>query len=172
MKHQRACAFAAAALFMLGAAACGDNGDGDGGPYGGTTSEAQETPTDTGTAATAASLATATDDALGEFLVDNDGLTLYLFTQDTGTESTCYDQCATAWPPLLTETEDVTAGEGLDAALIGTTERTDGTMQVTYNGHPLYYYAQDTAPGDTTGQGVQDIWWVVNPAGEGVTTTN
>lgn len=167
MKHQRACAFAAAALIMFGAGACGDtdSDDGNGSPYGGDTSEA---PTD----ATAASLGTETDDTLGEFLVDNDGMTLYLFTPDTTSESTCYDECATAWPPLLTDTEDVTAGDGVDEALIGTTERKDGAMQVTYNDHPLYYYAQDSGPGDTTGQGVQDIWWVVNPAGEGVTTKN
>ncbi|MFC3493034.1 COG4315 family predicted lipoprotein [Glycomyces rhizosphaerae] len=171
MKYQRACAFAAAALLMLGAAACGDADSGDDtGPYGGATSEAEQSPTDTGTAAAAVSLATATDDTLGEFLVDNDGMTLYLFTPDTTSESTCYDTCATAWPPLLTDTEDVAAGDGVDEALIGTTERTDGSMQVTYNDHPLYYYAKDAAPGDTTGQGVQDIWWVVNPAGEGVTT--
>ena len=97
-------------------------------------------------------------------------MVLYLYTPDTTTESTCYDQCATAWPPLLTDTADVTAGTGMDATLIGTTERTDGTTQVTYNDHPLYYYAEDTEPGDTEGQGVNDVWWVVNPAGDGVTT--
>lgn len=165
MKHQRACAFAAAALVMLGAGACGDadSGDGTGGPYGGTTSEAEESPTDT--AAVAASLATETDDELGEYLVDNDGMTLYLFTDDTGTDSTCYDACATSWPPLLTSTEDVTAGASVDASLIGTTERTDGTMQVTYGGHPLYYYVDDDEPGETDGQGVNSVWYVVNPDG-------
>jgi predicted lipoprotein with Yx(FWY)xxD motif len=157
---------------MLGAGACGDSDDGGGSPYGGSTSEASETPTDAGADATAASLATGTDDELGEFLVDNDGMTLYLFTPDTTSESTCYDACATKWPPLLTDTEDVTAGDGVEAGLIGTTERTDGKMQVTYNDHPLYYYADDVEPGDTEGQGVQDIWWVVNPAGEGVTAEN
>jgi predicted lipoprotein with Yx(FWY)xxD motif len=170
MKYQRACAFAAAALVMLGVSACGDSDDGGGSPYGGSSSEASETPS--GTDATAASLAVESDDTLGEFLVDSDGMALYLYTPDTTSESTCYDDCATAWPPLLTDTEDVTAGDGVDAALIGTTERKNGDMQVTYNDHPLYYYAQDSGPGDTSGQGVQDIWWVVNPAGEGVTTKN
>lgn len=174
VKYQRACAAAAVALALWGAAACGDadsDGDSDS-PYGGTSAPAEtETPTgDEGTAETAASLAVESDDDLGDILVDSDGMVLYLFTADTTTESTCYEQCATAWPPLLTDTEDVTAGTGVDAALIGTTERTDGTVQVTYNDHPLYYFAQDTEPGDTEGQGVQDVWWVVNPAGEGVTT--
>lgn len=104
---------------------------------------------------------------LGEFLVDAEGMTLYLFTKDTDNASTCYDDCATAWPPLLTD-GDPTLGEGLDAALVGTTERTDGTTQVTYGGWPLYYWVKDAAPGDTTGQDVGEVWYVVSPAGEAV----
>jgi predicted lipoprotein with Yx(FWY)xxD motif len=170
MTHLRACAFAAVALALLGTAACGDDSGDDGGPYGGTPTSAEESPTDGGTAETAAALAVESNADYGDILVDGEGMVLYLFTNDTTSESTCYDQCATAWPPLLTDTEDVTADAGVDAQLLGTTERNDGTMQVTYNDHPLYYFAQDAAPGDTNGQGVQDIWWVVNPAGEGVTT--
>ncbi len=174
VKHQRACALAAVALVMLGAGACGDADSGDDtGPYGGSTTSEESgsaSPSEEATAEGAASLAIASDDDLGDILVDNAGMVLYLYTPDTTTESTCYDQCATAWPPLLTDTADVTAGTGMDATLIGTTERTDGTTQVTYNDHPLYYYAEDTEPGDTEGQGVNDVWWVVNPAGDGVTT--
>jgi predicted lipoprotein with Yx(FWY)xxD motif len=104
-------------------------------------------------------------DALGSFLVDAKSMTLYLYTKDTPNTSTCYDQCATNWPPLLT-TADPIAGEGVDAALLGTTTRTDGSIQVTYNGWPLYYYAKDAAPGDATGQDVGSVWYVVSAAGE------
>jgi predicted lipoprotein with Yx(FWY)xxD motif len=104
-------------------------------------------------------------EALGEFLVDGWGMTLYLFTNDTPGVSNCYDQCAERWPPLLVEGEPV-LGNNIDAALIGTTERTDGTTQLTYNGWPLYYWYEDMAPGDTLGQGVGDVWYVISPAGE------
>jgi predicted lipoprotein with Yx(FWY)xxD motif len=94
-------------------------------------------------------------------------MTLYLFDPDQQGASTCYDQCAQAWPPL-TVTGDPVAGEGVDAALLGVTERTDGTRQVTYNEWPLYLWAKDAQAGDVTGQAVNDVWWVVDPAGEPV----
>lgn len=102
---------------------------------------------------------------LGEILVDGEGNTLYLFTPDQQGESTCYDQCESAWPPLVGE---VTAGDGADPALVGSTIRTDGTVQVTYNDWPLYYFAGDEAPGDTNGQGLNDVWFVVAPSGEAI----
>ena len=102
---------------------------------------------------------------LGSFLVDDKGMTLYLFTKDSPGTSTCYDKCATAWPPLLTS-GNATAGAGVDASKLGTTARTDGTTQVTYNGWPLYYFAKDKQAGDTTGQGVGSVWYVVSPAGD------
>ena len=104
-------------------------------------------------------------DALGSFLVDEKGMTLYLFTKDTPNTSNCYEKCATAWPPLLT-TGDPVAGDGVDASMLGTTSRTDGSTQVTYNGWPLYYYEKDKAPGDVVGQNVGEVWFVVSPAGE------
>lgn len=116
----------------------------------------------------AAAVQVAESEDLGSFLVDERGMTLYLYTEDTPNTSNCYDDCAAAWPPLLTEGEP-TAGEGVDAALLGTTERTDGTVQVTYNGWPLYYWVRDSAPGDTTGQDVGEVWYVVSPEGEAVT---
>jgi predicted lipoprotein with Yx(FWY)xxD motif len=109
------------------------------------------------------------NDSLGSFLVDDKGMTLYLFTKDTPNTSVCYDKCATAWPPLLT-TGDPVAGEGADASLLGTTNRKDGSVQVTYNGWPLYYYEKDKAPGDVTGQDVGGVWYVVSAAGDQVTT--
>ncbi len=119
--------------------------------------------------AEAATVSLGTNDTLGSFLVDNKGMSLYLFTKDTPNTSNCYDKCATAWPPLLT-TGDPVAGEGVDASLLGTTTRKDGTTQVTYNGWPLYYYEKDKASGDVTGQDVGGVWYVVSAAGEQVTT--
>jgi predicted lipoprotein with Yx(FWY)xxD motif len=110
------------------------------------------------------------NDTLGSFLVDDKGMTLYLFTKDTPNTTVCYDKCATAWPPLLT-TGDPAAGDGVDASLLGTTNRKDGTIQVTYKGWPLYYYEKDKAPGDVTGQDVGGVWYVISPAGEMVQTT-
>jgi len=94
------------------------------------------------------------------------------FVADTGTASTCYTNCATVWPPLLT-TGSPQAGTGADASLLGTTTRTDAKVEVTYKGHPLYYFFKDKAPGDTTGQGVNGfggLWWVVSPSGAAITT--
>jgi len=109
------------------------------------------------------------NDKLGSFLVDDKGMTLYLFTKDSPNTTVCYDKCATAWPPLLT-TGDPVAGEGVDVSLFGTTNRTDGTVQVTYNGWPLYYYEKDKAPGDVVGQDVGGVWYVVSAAGDKVST--
>jgi predicted lipoprotein with Yx(FWY)xxD motif len=105
------------------------------------------------------------DATLGSFLVDAKGMTLYLFTQDTPNTSNCYNSCATYWPPLLTTGAPV-AGTGLTASMLGTTSRTDGTTQVTYNGWPLYYYLGDKAAGDTKGENVQNVWFVITPAGD------
>lgn len=103
---------------------------------------------------------------LGEILVDAQGATLYLFTSDTqGEPSTCSDGCAATWPAL---TGPVGAGEGVDEALIGTVTNADGTEQVTYNDWPLYYYAPDSMPGDTNGQGVGGVWWVVDAEGNAI----
>jgi predicted lipoprotein with Yx(FWY)xxD motif len=101
---------------------------------------------------------------LGSFLVDSKGMTLYLYTKDSPNTSNCYTVCATAWPPLLTSGAPV-AGTGVNAAMLGTTKRTDGTMEVTYNGWPLYYWVNDKKPGDTTGENVQNVWFVITPAG-------
>jgi predicted lipoprotein with Yx(FWY)xxD motif/plastocyanin len=106
-------------------------------------------------------------DQLGSFLVDPKGMTLYLFLKDSPNTSNCYDACAKSWPPLLADGSPV-AGDGLDAAKLGITARTDGTSQVTYNGWPLYYFANDKQPGDTNGQNVKQVWFVISPAGEKV----
>jgi len=105
--------------------------------------------------------------SLGKILVDSRGRSLYLFEKDTGPKSTCYGSCAVAWPPFTTSGTP-TAGTGAKASLIGTTTRTDGKDEVTYNGHPLYYYAGDSAAGDTNGQDLNQFgaaWYVLSPAG-------
>ena len=105
---------------------------------------------------------------LGQVLVDSKGITLYLFRLDAGATSNCNSPaCVQYWPPVLTSGAPQ-AGIGLDAALLGTTVRKDGTTQVTFSGHPLYYFLADKKPGDTNGQGVDGFgakWWVVSPAG-------
>ena len=82
------------------------------------------------------------DSQYGQVLFDRGGQAIYLFDKETSDESECYDDCAAEWPPVLTEGEP-RAGEGIDGELLGTTERDDGTTQVTYNGHPLYFYAHE-----------------------------
>jgi predicted lipoprotein with Yx(FWY)xxD motif len=129
----------------------------------------QATAMPTNVSATVASGNAATVDVgqnatLGSFLVDSKGMTLYLYTKDTPNTSNCYSTCATYWPPLLT-TGSPTGGTGVTASMLGTAARTDGTTQVTYNGWPLYYYASDKAAGDTTGENVQGVWYVITPAG-------
>lgn len=103
--------------------------------------------------------------SLGDVLVDGAGLTLYMFDPDAQGASTCYDECAANWPPLLQDDEPV-AGDGADQSLLGSVERDDGGMQVTYAGWPLYYFMQDAAAGDVNGQGVNDVWWVLGAGGE------
>lgn len=101
---------------------------------------------------------------LGSVLVDSHGMTLYMFTPDTASMSACYGPCAAIWPPLLVAGK-LRAAAGLQTPLLGTIQRTDGSMQVAYNGHPLYYFAKDTKPGDTNGQGVVAKWWVLSGTG-------
>lgn len=122
-------------------------------------------------AATGTTIAVATNSKLGSILVDGKGITVYLFVADTGSSSTCYTSCASVWPPVLTDGAPQ-AGTGADKSLLGTTTRTDGKVEVTYAGHPLYYFVRDKAPGDTTGQGINGfgaLWWVMSPAGAAIT---
>ncbi len=105
---------------------------------------------------------------LGMVLVDSKGMTLYDFQKDNGTESSCYGECAQAWPPLLTKGEPQPSN-GADASLLGTTERKDGTMQVTYNDHPLYGFVGDKAPGEANGNDVEAFggeWYALQGNGE------
>lgn len=102
----------------------------------------------------------------GTMLFDEAGQAIYIWEVETTSEARCYDDCAVAWPPVLTDGEPVAGGETV-ASLLGTTVRTDGSTQVTYNGHPLYYYAHE-APGEVRCHDVAThggLWWVVQPDG-------
>jgi predicted lipoprotein with Yx(FWY)xxD motif len=105
---------------------------------------------------------------LGTFLVDGKGRTLYLFEKDKTKKSTCSGACATAWPPLLTSGKAKAAGKA-KRSLLGTTKRKDGKLQVTYKGHPLYFFYLDSKAGDTKGEGVNGFgaeWYVLAPSGK------
>ena len=107
---------------------------------------------------------------LGKVLVDGSGRTLYLFEADKGAMSKCDGACASAWPPLTTSGKP-SVGAGVVAAKLGTAKRADGTTGVTYDGHPLYTYAGDGAPGQTTGEGLTDYgapWYALSAAGKTV----
>lgn len=113
----------------------------------------------------ALTLETATTD-LGTFLVGKDGLTTYFFAADTAPGvSVCEDQCLVAWPPVTVPAGNTVAGGEGVTGVLGLITGTDGSTQVTYDGRPLYYWQGDTEPGQTTGQGVNDIWWVADVSG-------
>ncbi|HEU5253278.1 MAG TPA: hypothetical protein VFU16_08155 [Solirubrobacterales bacterium] len=105
---------------------------------------------------------------LGTVLVDSQGLTLYDFHKDKGGVSSCYDACAAAWPPLLTDGDPQAQGAA-DRSLLGTTKRKDGSVQVTYNDWPLYTYAGDQAPGEANGNDIDQFgaeWYALQPSGQ------
>jgi predicted lipoprotein with Yx(FWY)xxD motif len=106
------------------------------------------------------------DSEFGDMLFDSRDQAIYLFDKESSSESECYGACAEAWPPVLTKGDPV-AGDGTNGNLLGTTERDDGSLQVTYNGHPLYYYV-DEGPGEVLCHGVDEfggLWLVVDAAG-------
>jgi predicted lipoprotein with Yx(FWY)xxD motif len=169
--------FSLAALAVISAlvlAACGgssnssSSGSASAPSYG--ASSTPTAPKSPATTSTGASVVSAKSSSLGTFLVDAKGQTLYLWDADHGAMSTCNGECATDWPPLTTKSAPK-AGAGVKASLLGTSKRSDGTQEVTYAGHPLYTFAGDTAPGQTTGQGSGAFgapWWVVTPAGKAI----
>ena len=164
------------AALVLGVAACGDDD----------TSSAATATTATTTAETAttseSSQAAAArkrrgkaiklmNSRYGRMLFDSRGRAIYLFTKEKGSRSRCYGQCAVAWPPVFTRGKP-RARSGVDRDLLGTTRRRDGRRQVTYNGHPLYYYISDVRSGQVTCQNVVEFggtWLVVDPAGNAIT---
>ena len=164
MKRLIALVIATAAVAVI-AAGCGGGGSGggSGSAYAGTPK-----PAAAKTAGGAAVAMRTTE--LGPTLVDSQGRTLYLFEKDTTTASTCYGACASVWPPLTTNGKPQ-AQAGISAAKLGTTKRNDGKVEVTYAGHPLYYYVSDTEPGQLSGEGLDQFgatWDAVAPSGTGI----
>ena len=100
-------------------------------------------------------------DGIGSYLTDIKGMTLYYFKKDSPGKSACEGPCVENWPLFFRET--IAPKDGLAASDFGTITRPDGKKQTTYKGMPLYYFVKDTKPGDTLGQGVKDVWYVVNP---------
>lgn len=135
-----------------------------------TTSSSSATSSPPTSSSGAATVKTA-GSSLGQILVDGSGRTLYLYKPDTSTTPTCTGSCASTWPA------DTTSGKpqesGLTATMLSTTTRPDDhATQVTYNGHPLYYFSGDSKAGDVNGQGTMGIWYVVSPSGSAITTTS
>ena len=162
-------AVAAAAAFAVGA--CTNTGGGA------TVAPATQPPATTAPAAgspaaAGLSLVVAQDATLGSYVTGKDGKALYVFTPDTGDTSNCNDDCAANWPPLtVTMASDVAAGTGVTGQL-GTITRSDGALQVTLGGHPLYHFKGDAAAGDVNGQGLNDVWFLAGPDGNGVGMTS
>ena len=141
-----------------------------GGAYGGgessTTASAESSSAAGGGGSALVSTGNAGD--LGTVLVDSEGMTLYDFHKDKGTTPSCYGACETAWPPLSTAGE-AQAMDGAQSSMLGTTERKDGTMQVTYNGHPLYTFTDDKKAGEANGNDFSAFgaqWYALMPNGE------
>jgi predicted lipoprotein with Yx(FWY)xxD motif len=111
--------------------------------------------------AVAAEVGTNTKEGIGSYLVDHKGMTLYTFKKDTAGKSACSGPCVDRWPLFLDEGIKVTGN--LKAKDFGAITREDGTKQTTYKGLPLYYFFKDTKPGDTNGQGVNNVWYVATP---------
>lgn len=157
-----------ALLVVMALAVGGCGGDGETGGYGGRSATGMETGGGAETSGEAGLVSTAEAGDLGTILVDAEGLTLYDFHKDEGTTSSCYGACAEGWPPLLTA-RDPQAQGGAIAAKLGTTERKDGTTQVTYAGHPLYTYVGDEGPGEANGHDVDAFgaeWYALQPSGQ------
>ncbi|HEX5533183.1 MAG TPA: hypothetical protein VFX33_05530 [Actinomycetales bacterium] len=146
----------------------GQSNSGGGGAYGyGGGSSGGSSAGSSGAAAGSGMISLAST-SLGQVLTGPDGRTLYVFDPDTQSgNSTCYDKCAATWPPLELNGKP-SVGQGLDVSKFAETQRKDGSMQVTYNKWPLYYFAKDTKAGDVNGEGVGGIWWAINAAGDRV----
>lgn len=141
-----------------------------GGEVGGTNPSNAPLTTNTPSAG-ATSIAVAQNDTLGSYLTDGNGRALYLFEKDSKDNSACNDACATSWPPLIANGVPAPQGTGLQTSQLTTFTRADGRKQVSYNGHPLYYYHKDQGAGSTMGQGVEEFgaeWYLVAPSGSKV----
>lgn len=171
--HRLAIGATTAAIAVL-AAACG-NGSSAGGSGPGTpassTGPSTATSGTTGTGGTGGATVITRRGGLGTYLTDSAGRTVYEFEADSNGKSACSGACVSVWQPLTTKAKP-TASRGATAADVATITRSDGSKQVTYKGHPLYYYSGDTAAGQTTGQGNDGFgakWYVLAPSGAPIT---
>ena len=150
-------------VFALVVAGCG----------GSSSSSSTSTASETSASSGGGTVSAAEISGLGTVLVNSEGMTVYMFAKDQGTTSSCYGTCEQGWPPVIAEGKP-TAGEGAMSSQLGTTERKDGTMQVTYAGHPLYTFVEDKEPGEATGNESTAFggkWSVMDEAGEAVAGT-
>jgi predicted lipoprotein with Yx(FWY)xxD motif len=161
----------AAGAASLAVAACGSSSSGSTTHHAASTTPAASTTSNA--SAKSVTIKTAKS-SHGTYLVGPSGRALYLWVADSKNKSVCSGACAKIWPPLTTTGSPGASGGAMSADL-GTITRSDGTKQVTYKGHPLYYYAADTGPGTTTGEGSNSYgakWWLVSPAGAALTTSS
>ncbi len=153
------------ALLALAVAGCGGGGSTES-----SMAETSESTTEASPETGQAVLTSASVSNLGTVLVNGEGLTVYEFGKDQGTTSSCYGECEKAWPPVISKGQP-TAGEGASGSQLGTTERKDGSLQVTYAGHPLYTFIEDKAPGEANGNGSEAFggqWWAIDQSGSPV----
>jgi predicted lipoprotein with Yx(FWY)xxD motif len=139
----------------------GTNGSANQGNLGGTDTGSVQQPS--GSSAVAPTLNVATDAKLGTMLVSSDGMTLYTYTKDKAGVSNCTGTCAVNWPPYTVDSAAALNAVAAVGGKLASIARADGSMQVTYNGMPLYFYKNDAKQGDTTGQGIGGVWYVVKP---------
>jgi predicted lipoprotein with Yx(FWY)xxD motif len=154
-----------AAAAALAVAGCGSSSSSSSGPYAGAPAPSPAS------AATAPAQVATMKTSLGTVLVDKSGRTLYLWDGDHGSSSSCNGGCAGEWPPVTTKGKPTATGS-TKASLIGTTKRSDGSVEVTYAGHPLYTFAGDSGSGQTNGEGNNGFgatWWTVAPGGAAIT---
>ena len=176
MKIPRFAAFSLAALALgIAAAGCGGNSSSSATPASGTNASSGSSGSSGGygygagggSSSSSAVTLKAVSSPLGSILVDQDGKTLYLFEADSKNKSNCSGGCLNLWPPIMANGK-ATAGSGVSAGMIGAAT---GSSQVTYAGHPLYWFSGDTKAGDTNGEGLDDFggeWYAISPAGTAV----
>jgi predicted lipoprotein with Yx(FWY)xxD motif len=155
------------AVALLAAAACSSASS-----SGSTSTSAPSSAAAPASSSASSTVITTKTSSGGSYLTNSAGRAIYLFMADSTGKSTCDGACASAWPPVIA-TGQPTASGGVQASDLGTITRSDGSKQVTYDGHPLYYFVGDTGPGTIKGQGVDGFgakWWLVAPSGSSITT--
>jgi predicted lipoprotein with Yx(FWY)xxD motif len=174
-RRARLIALGAAIVVVL--AACSNAGSGaTPGATGTASTGATQPPATTGSSpvasssAAGATITVATSGSLGDYITGSNGMSLYLFKNDSDDTSTCSGNCAASWPPYtVPDGTNVTAGDGVTGT-VGTIRRDDGSTQVTINKQPLYFFSGDHAAGDVAGQGLNDVWYLVQPSGDQVSS--